>query len=192
MGAIIDVGYTCFSPNFANQYSSFQSHEILFFLLCFMCGIFPTFHVSVWWVLILQHKGLVPLHSALSPLTFAPSQVPCPLPGTHSHLPSSLASTRPDRHQLVFSGSTRVRLALTPQLRVPGSALCSLGLCWLPLLSVSVSPRLGLPLLFLHEFTSSWRGWAVSLSSARSQHRTCGSQCLLNECSNSVSVTQNV
>ena len=115
-----------------------------------------------------------------------------PLLGIHSHLPSTLASAKPDWLQLIFSESLCVLLALTPLLW--GTRLCAgllRGLCWLPLSIVFVSHNFGVSYSLPSQVHEPLEGTGcVFLWGA--QHRTCDYECLLSECSNPIWLTQNV
>ena len=80
------------------------------------------------------------------------------------------------------------------------TALCYTTLLWapvgavrLPLSNIWCVTVLGCLILFPHKFMSSWRGQTVSFCHQwGALPRTCGFECMLNECSNSVSLVQNV
>lgn len=171
-------------------------------LCCFLCRVlfyillsmvfFYIFHLNIWWVFYSSTGYLEFSGISLSLLTLHLCGGP---PSDGNTLSSSLFSGLCQPWlQLIFLRSTFMQLALTPLLHV--TQLCS-GLLWglygcLCLMSWCVTV-LGCLILFLHKFMSSWRWWAVSFCHQwGAWHRTCGFECMLNECSNSVSLVQNV
>ena len=96
--------------------------KILFLLFCFMfVGCFSIFHLNIWWAFLWLY---------LVTSDFAPLWGPLLLLGIHFLLPSTLASTKPDWLQFIFSGSTCVYdLPWLHCSELHTSALGSLGGC---------------------------------------------------------------
>ena len=156
--------------------------KILFLLFCFMfVGCFSIFHLNIWWAFLWLY---------LVTSDFAPLWGPLPLLGIHFLLPSTLASTKPDWLQFIFSGSTCVYdlpwlhcSSCTPLLWAPLGAVLTVSVHCLPSFLVANSllqhvhePLEGTGCVLL------WGAWP----------RTCDYECLLNECSNPVWLMQNV